>query len=393
MKILVWATSFGADLWSLTRHLAARQQAGEDLDVRVVTPDADAWAGEGVAQLFPLGIPVVDRRARHHLFGLAGFRPDITVLDNRVPLRATSKKGFVLWHGFGWKGPNDCEEFRVLHGRLRSAFGDPLSPNPDFRWSCFGPFDFEHRTKISGFAPENCRMVGAASHDDLRRPFDKALAQPFYPFDIVRRRTVLIAPTWHYGELFAHWGRDAELVERMLAHLDRRGVNVILRMHDRFRFERSYLNFLDDLARRHPGLLLKFKDRHPDNFLDLQIADVLISNYSSIANLYYATLRPTLHVYPVRDADEEFLWRTHTVLGQHTRKVANARFVWKLPPEDHGGLQVRDFAALITGIDRALDEPGCCQGPARAFLDRHMLGADGRNCERILQELRALAAA
>ncbi len=54
---------------------------------------------------------------------------------------------------------------------------------------------------------------------------------------------------------------------------------------------------------------------------------------------------------------------------------------------------MRDFAALIAGIDRALDEPGCCQGPARAFLDRHMLGADGRNCERILQELRALAAA
>lgn len=393
MKILVWATTFGADLWSLTRHLAARQQAGEDLDVRVVTANAGGWAQEGVAKLFPLGIPVMERRPWHHLVGIPGFHPDITVLDNRVPLRSSSKKGFVLWHGFGWKGPNDREEFKVLHSRLRHAFGDPLSPNPDFNWSCFGPTDFQHRSRISGFAPENCRIVGAASHDDLRQPFDKALAQPFYPFDIVRRRTVLIAPTWHYGELFAHWGRDADLVEQLLAHLERRGVNVILRMHDRFRFEAPYLAFLDDLARRHPNLLLKFKDRHPDNFLDLQVADVLISNYSSIACLYYATRRPALHIYPVRDADEEFLWRTHTLLGQRKRKVANARFVWTMSPDEHGGLQARDFAALIAGIDRALDEPDCCHAAARAFLDRHMLGADGGNCERIVRELRALAAA
>lgn len=386
-KILVWATTFGADLWSLTHWLSRR----EDCDVRVALPDPDGFRREGVAQLFPLhNVPLVKRGPLHEVLGIPGFSPDITVLDNRVPLRSTSRKGFVLWHGFGWKGPNDRSEFRVLHGQLRRAFGEPLAPNPNFRWSCFGPWDLEHRTEVSGFHPDNCRMVGAASHDDLRVPFDKARAQPFYPFDVVRKKTVLFAPTWHYGEVFAHWGKDADLFEKLLGHLGRRGANVILRLHDSYRFEPAYRTFLADLARRHPHVLLKFKDQHPDNFLDLQVADLLLTNYSSIANLYYATQRPTLHIYPVADADESFTWRTWTVLGLKKTQVQNARFVWKLPPEEHGGLLARDFATLMTQVDQALDDPDCCRAQARAFLDKHMLGADGGNCERVFAALTEL---
>jgi hypothetical protein len=390
MKVLVWATTFGADLWSLTRYLSERRRLGDDLDLRVVLENPDTYHRQGVSRLFPLDIPIVRRRAMHELIGLPGFRPDITILDNRVPLRGPSPKGFVLWHGFGWKGPNDRREFRWLHRQLRHAFGNPLAPSRRFRWACFGPWDFTHRTNVSGFAPENCRIVGAASHDDLRNPFDKARAQPSYPFDIVNRRTVLIAPTWHYNELFQHWGKDADLFERLLDRLRRREANVILRLHDSYRFEPTYRGFVAGLARRYPNLLVKFKDMNPDNFLDLQVADILVTNFSSIANLYYATLRPTLHVYPVRDADEAFTWRAYTVFGVHNSVVPTARFVWKLPPEDNGGLLARDFDTLMVQLDQAFDEPGCCREAARAFLDRHMLGADGRSCERILAALREL---
>lgn len=399
MKILVWATTFGADLWSLTRYLAAR----DDLDVRVILPGKRGFLAEGVARLLPVEAPLIQRRpwhelaaigpglgaSRHAALSATRFRPDVTILDNRVPLRAPSKKGFVLWHGFGWKGPNDRQEFRVLHGQLRACFGEPLAPNPNFRWSCFGPWDLEHRTEVSGFAPENCRMVGACSHDDLRVPLEKARAQPYYPFDL-RKPTVLIAPTWHYGEVFAHWGKDAEIFERLLTHLGRRGANVILRLHDSFRFEPPYRAFLDGLARRHAHVLLKYKDQHPDNYLDMQVSDALVTNYSSIANLFYATGRPTVHVYPVRDADEAFTWRTYTLLGVRKQQVQNARFIWKLPPEDHGGLLARDVEQLFAGVDQALDDPSCCRTTTQAFLDRHMLGADGRNCERTLGALREL---
>ena len=390
MKVLAWATTFNADLWSLTRWLSLR----DDVDVRVVLPDPAIYEASGVAKLFPMGnVQLVKRTLVQDVVGIPGFKPDVTVLDNRIPFRATSKKALMLWHGLGWKGPNDRAEFRVLHSQIRRNFGEPLAPNPNFRWSCNGPWDFQHRTQVSGFHPDNCRILGAAAHDDMRIPFDRARAQPYYPFDIVRKKTVLFAPTWHYGEVFAHWGRDADLIERLLTHLRRRDTNVILRLHDSFRFEPAYRAFLADLARRHPHVLLKFKDHHPDNLNDMQVSDVLLTNYSSIANLFYATGRPTLHIYPVADADEAFTWRTMTVLGVKKTQMQNARFVWRLPPEDHGGLMAKDFETLMTQVDRALDEPDCCREPARQFLDRHMLGADGHSCERIFEALRELVAA
>ncbi len=328
----------------------------------------------------------------HNVVGLPGFRPDVTILDNRVPLRASSPNGFVLWHGYGWKGPNDREEFKVLHGQLRNAWGDPLEPNPNFRWQTFGPIDFEHRTKVSGFDPANCRQLGAASHDDLREPFDRARAREYYPFDIVGRPTVLFAPTWHYGEVFAHWGRDADLFDRLLTRIGARGANVILRLHDSFRFTGAYRRYLDGLPGRFDNVMVKYKDRSPDNFLDIQVSDALITNYSSIANLFYATGRPTLHVYPVSDADETFMWRTYTVLGVREKEVASARFVWKQPPEEHGGLMARTFDELLEGVDQALDDPTCCRAVAEDFLARHMLGADGHNRERIWSALQELVA-
>jgi hypothetical protein len=97
-----------------------------------------------------------------------------------------------------------------------------------------------------------------------------------------------------------------------------------------------------------------------------------------------------VHVYPVRSADEAFLWRKRTVFGMRERRVAKARYIWKLPPEEHGGLLARSAQELTRAVDRALDDPNCCRQAARDFLDRHMLGADGGNRRRTLAELQAL---
>ena len=386
MKILIWATTFGADLYSLTRWLDARS----DVELRVVMSEPGTFAQEGVARLFPLKAPIYRRRPWHDVLGVVGFKPDVTIIDNRVPLRASSKKGFVLWHGYGWKGPNDRAEFRTLHRQLHRAWGNPFEKNPNFRWQTFGPNDFKHRTEVSAFHPDNCRQLGAASHDDLREPFDRARARPFYPFDIVNRKTVLIAPTWHYGEVFAHWGRDSELFDRLLSHIGERGADVILRLHDSYRFKGEYRRYLDSLPERFDHVMVKYKDRSPDNFLDIQVSDVLITNFSSIANLFYATGRPTVHVYPVADADQAFMWRKYSMLGVQESEVANARFVWKLDPEENGGLLACSFTDLLEQVDQSLGDPGCCRNAARDFLDKHMLGADGRNRERIWTALNEL---
>lgn len=383
MKILIWATTFGADLWSLTKYLESQR----GVTLKIVIKHPSVFLREPIAELFPLRSEIIKRRRYQDLIGVPFFKPDVTILDNHVPLRPRSSKGFVLWHGFGWKGPNDIPEFWLLHSSLKRSWGDTMKPNPNFRWQCFGPWDLKHRTEVSGFHPENCRIIGSCTHDDIREPISRERLAPYYPFDVVGRKTVLIAPTWHYGGVFSHWGNEETLFAKLLGEIERYNANVILRLHDSFRFPRAYLKFVEKLRRKHPNLLVKFKDKSPDNYLDLQVADVLVSNFSSIANLYYATKRPAIHIYPVKSADEEFLWRRYTPLGVVGKKIESVRYIWKLPPEDNGGLLARNFDELISQVGQALEDPNCGKEAAERFLTEHMLGADGKCCDRAYEAL------
>ena len=386
MNVLVKASTFGADLFWFTYYL----DQISDVTIKVLLPDPEKFLEEGISKLFPLKADLSKKTLMNYLFKPGSFKPDVTIMDNKIPIKAASPNGLMLWHGFGWKGPNDVEEFSWLHRSIRSAWGSAMEPNPNFIWQCFGPWDFEHRTKISGFHPDNCRVLGAASHDLLREPVSKEKLQPYFPFDIVNKKTVLIAPTWHYGEVFSHWGKDDILFEKLFSHIKKFDSNIILRLHDSFRFDDHYVEFLEQLAIDHPNVLLKFKDRNPDNLLDMMASDVLITNYSSIANLYYATGRPTIHVYPVKSEDEEFQWRKSTVIGLRSKKIDSVKYIWKLDPEENGGLLSKDFNMLLDQLELAFNDPDCCKEKSRTFLDEYMLGADGKNCERIYSALKEM---
>jgi hypothetical protein len=383
VKVLIWATSFGADLWSLAKFLDDR----DDVELKIVMGDPALYQNEGIAKLYPLKAEIIARRLYHQILGIPKFKPDVTIMDNWIPFRPPSPKGFILWHGFGWKGPNDVHEFAYLHNRIKLAWGSGMRPNKNFRWHTFGPWDFEHRTTVSGFHPDNCCQVGAASHDYLSTPVAKEKLQSYYPFDVTNRKTVLFAPTWHYGKVFSHWGDDSEIMDQLFTECDKLGANVIFRLHDSFRYEKKDLNSLKNISKTHQNVLIKFKDHAPDNILDMQVADVLITNFSSIANLYYGTRRPTIHIYPVADADQEFMWRRYTPIGPLKKKIASVKYIWKLPPEENGGFLAHSFPDLLGQIGEALDDPDCCRDKTEAFLKKHMLGADGGNCRRIWEVL------
>jgi len=119
---------------------------------------------------------------------------------------------------------------------------------------------------------------------------------------------------------------------------------------------------------------------------------VPLTNYSAIAAMFYPTLRPTIHIYPVRSADEAFFLETCEGGRLSRREIGSARFVWKMPPEEHGGLLARAFEQLLEQVDRALADPHCCEAQARSFLERHMTPPDGGNCERIFEAMQQLAA-
>ena len=380
MNVLIKASTFGADLFWFTYYLD--QIPG--VQIKVILSDPDKFREEGIYKHFPLKAELIEHNLKNYFFRSKGFKPDLTILDNfKAPIISPSSKGLMLWHGFGWKGPNDVKEFFWVHTYTLMAWGSLKKPNPNFIWQCYGEWDFEHRTNISGIHSQNCKILGAASHDLLRNPIPKEEIQPYYPFDIVNKKTVLIAPTWHYGEVFSHWGKDKELFEKLFIKIKEHDANVILRLHDSYRFTEEYISLLKSLAKKYQNVILKFKNTHQDNLMDMMASDVLITNFSSIANLYYATGRPTIHVYPVKNEDEEFQWKKNTIIGVRTKKVESVKFIWKLSPEENGGLVARDFNTLIEQLETAFKDENCCKEKSKRFLDKYMLGADGKNCERI----------
>ena len=86
----------------------------------------------------------------------------------------------------------------------------------------------------------------------------------------------------------------------------------------------------------------------------------------------------------------EHVWRRYTLAGVFKKTVPQARLVWKLPLEDNGGLLAESFDQLMSQVDQSLDDPDCCAQKSEEFLDRHMMGADGKSCERTWQALSRL---
>ncbi|HPK72130.1 MAG TPA: hypothetical protein PLN93_09335, partial [Vicinamibacterales bacterium] len=73
-----------------------------------------------------------------------------------------------------------------------------------------------------------------------------------------------------------------------------------------------------------------------------------------------------------------------------TRRLPSVRAAWKLPPEENGGLVAASPSELLAQVELALEDPECCRARSRAFIERYMTAADGRNCERIFEALRSL---
>lgn len=385
IRVLFWNTTFQADNLTLARYLDNHP----DFLIAVALQNKANLVNEPVHKLLPLKCEIYDRDDPAVFSKIKEFNPVITIVDNHFPPKKLSPYLFVLWHGFGWKGPNDKIEFTQIHKSIKRLTGySSFKPNPKFRWQCFGKTDLEHRNTVSGFARENLLNSGSAFSDDLVKPkFQRDDIIKFYPENFQNRKIALIACTWHYGRIFSHWGDDIEILEQISTFLEKRNYSIILRLHDRNRFEPSYLNSLQDFASKKDNILLKFKDSDRDNLLDISVSDIMISNFSSILNYYYATLKPSIHIYPVKSKDETFLWRVFKNGKVHNSKVSSANFVWKLSPEENGGILVKSLEEFKTAIIKADKFPYCCAKQSEEFIKRHMSPFDGNTCNRITKSL------
>lgn len=385
MRICFWATSFQADNQALASHLS--RQPG--CDVLVTLDDPETYRREAVSELLPIRGRFLDRRDRQTLDDVAAFAPDCLIVDNHLPKQRLAKNLYVLWHGYGWRVDNLGAMKRQLH----KLIGNVERPNPHFRWHAFGPWDWSYRTRHSGFAEENVIALGSA-YSDLLLPdspsavqVDRAAVQDHYAIDLTRP-TVLMGMTWHHGGSFGHWGDDAELHDQLAQAVGRAGANLLIRMHDRHRYQAADVERMKALADRYPHVQVKFKDASPDSLVDVLVSSVMISNYSSFLNAFYHTGKPSIHIDPIARGDAQNYRRDLKWGRLWTRKMADPMASWKLPPDDVGGLIAHDFSELLSALSLCLAEPGCCTDLARDFGRRHITQPDGRTCARITTYLR-----
>jgi hypothetical protein len=384
MRVCFWSTTFQADNHALADHLA---QAG--WDVTVALPGAARFAQEPVQRFLPFSGRLLERDEASTKAALKREAFDLVIVDNHLPSYEIAPRLFVLWHGFGWR----VDDLSTTRREVKKLVGDVTLPNENFRFQAFGAWDREYRIRHSQLAPENVVALGSAFSDwlrpesPLRARVDKRALQPFYSLDLAAP-VVLLGLTWHHGGSLGHWGDEEQLLDRLVQHVAARGASTLLRMHDRHRYTKDYQRLVERLAERHAGkLMLKWKSEAPDSLLDLLVSDVCISNYSSLLNAFYYTERPSLHIDP-HDASAAKQSTFTMFLGRPMRRSVTAPDeLWKLPPEEHGGLRAQSFPELLDQVEQALAEPRCCEARAREFVARYITGADGATRERIQRYL------
>lgn len=384
MRICFWSTSFQADNQALASYLS--RQAG--VEVLVALDDPERYLREPVAGLLPLTCKLLDRRSPSTLEAIRDFAPDCLIADNHLPKRRLARRLYVLWHGYGWR----VDDLSTMRRELRKLVGPVDRPNADFRWHAFGERDRSYRIEHSGFAADNVLPLGSPYSDlllpgsPLQTRLDPRTVQAHYRVDLARP-TVLLGMTWHHGGALSHWGDDEQLHERLAAHVGELGANLLIRMHDRHRYERADVQRMEALANRHAHVQLKFKSDHPDSLVDLLLSAVLLSNYSSLLNAFYYTGKPSVHIDPIAVAGPNYrrIWRWGTMWRRTVRDPLES---WKIPPDDIGGLRARSFDELLAGVTRSLADPECCNETAAAFVRRHISLADGQSCARITATLR-----
>jgi hypothetical protein len=385
IRICVWATTFQANIYSLTRYLAADPR----FELVAAVPALERYLQEPIAARLPIPCRFLDRESPEVFQQLADFAAEILIVDNHHPRRIVAPRLLNVWHGFGWRGPEDRAQFAEVHRSIARHTGAPADrPNPRFRWITAGETNRRHRVQVTGFHPDNVLPLGQAYLDDVAFPpvaRDQVLAD--YPASFHGRRIVLFAPTWHYGRIFAHLGDDFRILERMFGFLADHDVALVFRMHDRKRFEPSYVADLEQLNRRFPNVWLKWRDESQDNLSDLLVADVMVSNYSSILTYFYATCRPSVHLHPVDRRAKGSVGRTLKGGRLRTDRHENADYIWSLPATEVGGLVAEGIDTLLAACEQALREPDCCRELAQGFLARHAAPVDGQICRRIADAL------
>ena len=381
IKVCFWVTALQANVFSLAHYLSASPR----FEVVVAAVNVSHYQKEPINRLYPLPCRLLERDDKNTLKFLERFQADVTVVDNHYPPAPLSRLLVNVWHGFGWRGPEDKSQFKEVYRSIRRVTGrTPGEPNPALMWICAGETSREYRIRVTGFHPANVWATGQPYTDDMVCPkISKHSAIAFYPEQFAQRKICLFAPTWHFGRIFSHWGEDTAILAHLIDSVDEIGGALILRLHDRKRFDAGYAAQLEAFGKRRNNVVVKFRDEHQDNLLDMTVADCMVSNYSSMLTFFYGTGKPSIHLYPFekgREANRYRIWKRGKVREKEAREPFG---VWSLSPAEAGGPIACSVEETMHWIKAALADDTTGRQAARQFIEKHCAPYDGGRCKAI----------
>lgn len=272
-------------------------------------------------------------------------------LHSMQPLvRLSSIAFFDVWHGVPFKG-FDADDF-VVQRRYREVW----VTSPLLAQLYVERFGFDsHRVAVTGYARTDCLVDESGDVGTIRR--DIGAPQ--------EGRLILFAPTWAQDasgrSLFPFGCAEADFLSELSGVAERHQAIVLVRAH---------LNSGKSVGTNHPRVLAVPFAGYPHTEAVLQVSDVLICDWSSIAFDFLLLDRPAVFL----DVPAPF------------------RKGFSLGPEYRYGPVVKSLNDLTTILDQILADPRTYRQeymPKHQQVRRQVYGdfADGRSAERCVGRL------
>lgn len=236
----------------------------------------------------------------------------------------------------------------------------------------------------NGFHPSALVITGKPRMDFLYENARNRNSLPV-PEGIDRnKQTLMYAPTWPrepFGGgkkgFFANWfstpEQEMEALRHFLLAVRKYDLNLIIRLHGHYakRFKNQVPDYIYEVLQYQPNVRISSMLTEPNSFAELVWADILISDYSSIATDFLGLDRPVLFI------PEGCGW------------VYNATGKWFFNPADRGvmGDMIADYRDFERIIGEALEKPERHSEDRRRFFEMQHGVMDGQISKRALDEI------
>ena len=223
-----------------------------------------------------------------HVYSILGLpyflKTDVWVLahtgiGNLPFLSQKNFKKIQLWHGVGYKG------HKHSRSRLDYVFYDA--------WCTSSPWTKKRHIKlwdapikklfVTGYARLDrlCHYINLSSH--CRKKVFKEIGISS------ERKIIFYAPT--YGMGLWPWNAECAGFEKFCKFCASSNLTLVIRLHPYAKSEKKILN---QIIKNYQNIYLLNMDQEPDTMKILSVADVLITDWSSIATDFLVTKKPII---------------------------------------------------------------------------------------------------